>query len=192
MRLPGLTRSASSDWLQSNEIMSFYQGRGLHFISFSIFYFSCDLLGRGLTPSTSFWHTGYKVIFLVAGIRSVITHIDLEMNTLLEKTRQLQCSALSTTTRAEVLSLYREERLYDPDALSYGEGTPLHVDNALTPHDNYNRGPVFWCSMITVLLIYNTAHLAMVPLSYTSPLLFGTPMYVLYWGAMRTAQMLLD
>ena len=164
--------------------MFFYQGLGLHFISFSIFYFSCDLLGWGLTPSNSFWHTGYKVIFLVAGIRSVISHVDLEMKTLLEKTRQLQCSALSTTTRGDVLSLYREERLYDPDALNYGKGKPSH--------DDYNRGTVFWCSTITVLIIYNTCHLAIVPLSYTSPLLFGTPMYVLYWGAMRTAQMLLD
>ena len=170
-------------------MMSFYQGLRLHVILFLIFYFSCDLLGWGLTSSDSFWHNGYKVIFLVTGVRSVISHIDLELNTLLEKTRQLQCSALSTTTRGEVLSLYREERLYDPDC---GKGTPSHVDNVLTSHDDYNQAPVFWCSMMTFLIIYNTAHLAMVPLSYTSPLLFGTPTYVLYWGAMRTVQMLLD
>lgn len=175
--------------------MSSYEGTRLYFLFISIVYLSYDLARGDLTPRNSIWLAGYKVIFLIAAVKSVTSYVCLELNTLLERTRQLQCSALSTTSKGEVLALYREERLSDSDsaearyskqAFGHGEQIPFN------PHDQYNPAPVFWCSLMSFLVLYNTAHLALVPFSYTSPLFFGTPAYVLYWGAMRTSQMMLS
>ncbi|MEQ2182777.1 hypothetical protein GOODEAATRI_025738 [Goodea atripinnis] len=47
---------------------------------------------------------------------------------------------------------------------------------------------VFWCTYTSTFVLYNTPHLAFIPLSHTSPLLFSLLAFVLYCGAMRTAQ----
>lgn len=175
--------------------MSSYHGTRLYFLFISIVYLSYDLAWGDLTLRNSIWLAGYKVIFLVAAVKSVTSYVCLELNTLLERTRQLQYSALSTTSKGEVLALYREERLSASDTAEerYSKQAFGHGEQILfNPHDQYNPAPVFWCSLMSFLVLYNTAHLALVPLSYTSPLFFGTPAYVLYWGAMRTSQMMLS
>lgn len=176
--------------------MSSYQGTRLYLLSISIVYLSYDLAAWGnLPPRTSIWLTGYKVIFLIAAIKSVTSYIHLELNTLLERTRQLQHSTVATTSKGEVLALYKEERLSDSDSIEarYSKQAFGHRNEIpLNPYDRYNPAPVFWCCFMTVLVFYNTAHLALVPLSHTLPLFFGTPAYVFYWGAVRTTQIVLS
>ena len=166
----------------------------MYFLSISIIWLSYDLARGGLTQRDEIWLAGYKIIFLISAVRSVTSYVFLELNTLLERTRQLQYSALSTTSKGEALALYREERLSSlasdeacsKRALGHCEEIPL-----LNPHDRYNPAPVFWCSVMGILVLYNTAHLALVPISYTSPLFFGTPAHVLYWVVLRTPQIVL-
>lgn len=173
-------------------LSSSHQATRLYFIFMSMVYLSYDLRRGGLTQRN--WLTGYKIIFLVATVKSIVSYVHLELNTLLERTRQLQSSALSTTTKGEVFALYREERLSDHSAESrYSKQALGHGEQILfNPYDQHQPPPVFWCSLMMLLILYNTAHLALVPLSYISPLLFGTPAYMLYWVAMRTSQMMLQ
>lgn len=174
--------------------MSLRQGTRLHLLLFSIVYLSYDLALWGLLEGDFVWLSGYKVILLVAAVKSFTSYAGLEVNTLLARTRHLQCSALATTCQSEVLALYREDKLsasniakerYSKTAFGLGEQIPFN------PYDQHNPAPVFWCSLVAVMVLYNTAHLALVPLSCTLPLLFGTPAYVLYWGAMRTTSIML-
>lgn len=174
--------------------MTLRQGARLHFLSLSIVCLCYNLALWGLIEGNFVWLSGYKVMFLLAAVKSLTSYVCLELNTLLERTRQLQCSALATTCKGEVLAMYREEKLSASNSVQerYSKTAFGHDEQIqFTPHDQYNLAPVFWCSLMTVMVLYNTAHLALVPLSYTSPLLFGTPAYVLYWGAMRTTWIML-
>lgn len=157
-------------------------------------YLSYDLALGDLTPMDSVWLSGYKLIFLVAAVKSVTSYVCLELDTIVERTRQLQCSAVSTTSKGEALALHIEERLSQCDSteVRYSKRSFGHGDQILFhPHDQYNPPPVFWCSLTALLLLYNTAHLAIVPVSYTSPLYCGAPAFVLYWAAMRATTMVL-
>lgn len=141
------------------------------------------------------WSAGYKVLFIVAAVKSLLAFLHLHLTKLSEKARQLQYAALATTGKGEVLALYREERLADSVSLEqrYSKralGHPKQI--AFTPHDKYNPAPVFWCILVILLLVYNTAHLALVPLSHTSPLFFGTPAFAVYWGCLRLIQIMLS
>lgn len=169
--------------------MSHCQGKRFYFLLFSMVCLAYDLELQGLLEGNIVWLSGYKVIFFVAAVRSLTSYLCLDLNTLLERTRQLQYSTLATTCKGEVLALYREAKHcptasngakehHSMRAFGHGEQTQF------TPHDKQRAAPVFWCSLMTVMVLYNTAHLALVPLSYTSPLLFGTPAFALYWGAM--------
>lgn len=172
--------------------MSSRQGPRLCFLFFSIFYFSYDVVARrDLTTTTTTttgdetWLVAYKVIFLIAAVKSLASYVVLELDAMLERTRQLQYSALSTTSRGEALAQHREER--------WAERAFGHCERTLfNPQDRHNPDPVFWCTLTGFLILYNTAHLALVPLSCTSPLFFGTPAHVLYWGAVRASQMMLN
>ena len=167
----------------------------MYFLCISIVYLSYNLAREDLTRRNELWLVGYKMIFLIAAVKSLTSYVTLELDTLLERTMQLQYSALSTTSKGEVLALHREERLSESDSVEsrYSKQAFGHGEQILfNPHDQYNPGPVFWCSLMGFSILYNTAHLALVPLSYTSPLFFGTPAHVLYWGAMRTSQMMLS
>lgn len=166
----------------------------LLFPSLSVLYLTFALTQGDLTPGNSIWLAGYKVIFLVAAVKSVTMYLNLELNVLFERTRQLQCSALSTTSKGEVFALYREESLSNPNRTEvrcgergFGRGARM-LPNPYDPHD---PAPVFWCTFTAFLVLYNTAHLVLTPLEYATPLFFGTPAYVLYWGAVRTTQTML-
>lgn len=161
----------------------------MYLLSVCIAYLSYDLtLGTCLARQrNSIWLAGYKVIFLVAAVKSLVSYVRLRLNILLDGTRRLQCSALSTTSKGEVLALYREERRAVPEnsrALGRAERPPFD------PRERHRPASVFWCSLVAFSILYNTAHLALVPLSDTSPLFFGTPAYVLYWGALRTSRVI--
>lgn len=162
----------------------------LLFLSLSILYLTFALTQGDLTPGNSIWLAGYKVVFLVAAVKSATTYLSLELNTLFERTRQLQCPALSTTSKGEMFALYREESVTNPRNCTEvrcserGFGLP-------NPYDPHDPAPVFWCTFTAFLILYNTAHLVLTPLEYATPLFFGTPAYVLYWGAVRTTQMML-
>lgn len=175
--------------------MSSYQGIRLYFLFLSTVYLSYDLTRGDVTQTRShaIWLSGYKVFFLLAALTSVTSYVSLELNTLLESTTRLQWSALATTSKSDVLALYREERLSDPASVDarYSKEAFGHCEQILfNPHDQYNPAPDFWCSFTVFSVLYNTAHLALAPLSYTSPLFFGAPAYVLYWGAMRMTQIM--
>lgn len=174
--------------------MSPYQGTQLYFVSFSIVYLSYDLALGDLVAINSMWLAGYKLIFLAAAVKSVTSYVCLKLDTIVERTRQLQCSAVSTTSKGEALALHREERLSQVDSpeVRYSNRAFRHGGQILFhPYDQYNPPPVFWCTLVALLLLYNTAHLAIVPMSYTSPLFCGAPAYVLYWAAMRATTMML-
>lgn len=174
--------------------MSSYQEIRLYLLFISILTLSYDLALGNLTSRNTIWFAGYKVIFLVAAVKSITSYLCMELNSLLEMTRQLQYSALSTTSKGEVFALYREERMSASDSapVRYSKAAFESKQQILfNPHDQYNPAPVFWCTLMTFLVLYNTAHLALVPLSYISPLFFGMPAYVLYWGIMRTTQIML-
>ena len=175
--------------------MSSYQGIRLYLLFISILALSYDLALGTVTPGNAMWFAGYKVIFLVAAVKSITSYVCMKLNGLLEMARQLQYSALSTTSKGEVFALYREERTCASD-----NTTPVRYTKAacgykqrilFNPHDRYDPPPVFWCTFTTFVILYNTAHLALVPLSCTSPLFFGAPACVLYWGIVRTSQILL-
>ncbi|KAE8277895.1 hypothetical protein D5F01_LYC24063 [Larimichthys crocea] len=186
------------DWFGPIEVMS-SSFRGvvqLHFLflSLSILYFTFALTQGDLTPGNSIWLVGYKVAFLVAAVKSTTTYLSLELSTLFERTRQLQCSALSTTSKGEMFALYREESLTNPNCTEVRcseRGFGRDARMLLNPYEPHNPAPVFWCTFTAFLVLYNTAHLVLTPLEYATPLFFGTPAYVLYWGAVRTTQMML-
>lgn len=143
--------------------MSSYQGRCSHL---SIVYLSYDLAWGDLMPRNSIWLAGYKVVFLVVDVKSVTLYVCLELKTILERTKQLQWPALSTTSKGEVLALYREERLSESDSAEarYSKRAFGHRKQILSDtHDQYNPAPVFWCSFMAFLVLYNTAQLALVP-----------------------------
>ncbi|KAJ7983632.1 hypothetical protein DPEC_G00374860 [Dallia pectoralis] len=175
--------------------MQSYQAtvRRLYFLSVSIVYLLYDLTPGDLTQRNAAWLAGYKVLFLAAAVKSVTSYVCLELNAVVERTRQLQCSALSTTSKGETLALYREERRLDSVSASarYCKQAFGHVERIpFNPHDQYEQAPVFWCSLMTLLALYNTAHLLLVPMAYASPLFFGTPTYVLYRVALRITQVM--
>lgn len=163
-----------------------------NFIFVSILYLAFDLTQGDLTRGNSIWLAGYKAIFLAAAFKSTIAYLRLELNVLIERVRQLQCLALSSTSGGEVFALYREERLSNPHRVEAccRERAFAHCER-ISWESYGDPTRVFWCSLSAFLVLYNTAHLALTPLLYVSPLFFGTPAYVLYWGAVRTIRTLL-
>ena len=192
--------------------MSSYQGTRLYVLFISIVYLFYGLAppprGGSIPWNATTWLTGYKLIFFAAAVKSAAVYVCAELNTVLERTRRLQCSALSTTSKGEVFALCREERLRCDSDIGASAAAPGHSKGAFghigeqqqqqqqqqllfLAYDRYNPAPVFWCTLTAFAVLYNTAHLALAPYSDTLPLLFGAPAYVLYWGAMRTIQMML-
>lgn len=175
--------------------MSSHQAARIYFVFLSLVYLSYELACGDLAPVDSLWLAGYQVIFLFAAVKAATSYVCLELDTLLERTRLLQYAALSTTSKGQVLALHREERLSRSQGSvaryslgAFGRGEQIQFN----PHYQYSPAPVFWCTLVGLLVLYNTIHLAAVPLSHTSPLFFGTPAYVCYWGTVRTSQLLLD
>lgn len=164
----------------------------VHFVFISVLYLTFELTREDLTRGNSIWLAGYKAIFAVAAFKSTTAYLRLELNALIERTRQLQCLALSSTSGGEVFALYREERLSNPDGAeaSCGERAFAHCER-IPPEPYGDPARVFWCTLTAFLVLYNTAHLVLTPSSHVSPLFFGTPAYVLYWGAVRTTRTLL-
>lgn len=169
-----------------------FQAVRIFILCITVLSLSCDLATGELRENNSIWLCGYKVIFLVAAVKSLTSYVCLKRNTLLERTKQLQCTAVSTTSRGEVLALYREERRVradnanDPYIQASERGKPILFNR----YDRYRPAPVFWCTLTSCLLLFNTAHLALLPLEYASPLFFGAPAFFIYWLTMRTCQLM--
>lgn len=143
-----------------------------------------------LEHTTDQWLTGYKVIFLIAGVRALTRYVALELNTVLDNTRELQVSALATTAFSEVLAHYREDRLAHSDIteLDHHEKLSLGYEQR-TSYSPYNQDTllsVFWCTFYMVLIAYNTLHHILTPFSDVTPLLFGTPSYTILYGVITT------
>lgn len=157
-----------------------------------------DLTQSNVTHDTSVWLAGYKVFFLVMSVRSLARYGLLELSAILGSTRQLQYSSLCTTSKGEVFAAYREKRLSEsqkPDTFNSNCQT-YEQHHAWTGPDLIQCGqrdtaPVYWSSFVTLLIIYNTAHLALSPLPDTSALFFGAPAFVIYSMIVKTINIFL-
>lgn len=144
----------------------------MYFVLISVVYLSYDFTLAGWI-GTQAWLAGYKVMLLLASVKSV-----------LQMTREAQCSALVTTSKSEILALYREETLLERGTLELCCGK----DDQREPRDRQGASPVFWCCFVTVLVSYNMIHLAMAPLSDVDPLVFGAPIYALLFAQHASTQ----
>lgn len=154
-----------------------------------------DLTYRELTRCHSDgWLTGYKLFFLLAATKSVVSYLCVTLNVLSEKIRDLQYFAISTTGTGETLALCREKRISCRD-LNEGNGYytksefghPREIP--FNPNEDYEHVPVFWCCFTIVFACYNTLHLLCSPV--IAAFAFGLPMLALYWGVFRIAQVIL-
>lgn len=171
--------------------MSSYHVPRVYIISLFTLYLIYKVGHEVSQQTLDYWVIGYRLIFLVAGVRAIISHVSLELNTFLDTARELHYSVLSTSTNSEVLAHYREGRLTHPDTGGtscirltdrYGELTSLN------PYNSESLLSVFWCTLVSILLVYNTFHLILAPLADLTPLLFGAPAYLMWHGLSRTVR----
>lgn len=176
--------------------MSSFQRVRPYAVFLSFLYLFHALTAQELPLGGCVWLIGYKVIFTMASLRAAVSYACMELNDLIERARRTQLLALSNTGRSDALALHREKRLSEAPAgavherysrRSFGqlEEIPFHL------YDRCNEAPVFWCVLTASVLLYNTIHLALTPLAHITPLFFGAPTYVMYWGLLRGAQIAL-
>lgn len=151
-----------------------------------------DPLTRGFQ-----WIVGYEIVLAVAAVTSAASFLRMNLAFLIETHRRMQHLALSNTSKGETVAVYREKRLStfsprDDEAVRYGkrafgqfEEIPFH------PLDRYDSPHCFWCTLMTVSLIYNTAHIVLTDSSDLEPLVFGAPALALYWGVFRSVRLVL-
>lgn len=169
---------------------------GLRFyvIYISAVYAIHSLARDELQPQRDSWLTGYKILFVVAAVKSLLSYTHLRLFSLSEQAKKLQFATLATTGNGDELALSREDRFsktVDTDTRRTARGCDYKNHVVFTPYDRSNPAPVFWSSFAIVLLVYNTIHLALTPSTHVTPLFFGTPAFVGYWGVVRLLQILL-
>lgn len=144
------------------------------------------------------WLLGYRLMFAAAALRAALSYVHTELTASIDNVRRMQHLALSNTTKGEVVALYREKRLSlselaDDNRRRYGKRAFGQCEEIpFNPYDRYNAPPAFWCAFTTILLLYNTGHLALTHISDGKSLIFGAPALMLYWGLVRSVQIALD
>lgn len=169
-------------------------GLTLFLISLSCVYLTYTILTGTPETTSETWLNGYKIFFILAGTKSLLSYVHLELKKLSETIKQLQYSAIATTGKAEVLALCREERALHSNSVGarYSGGSfRYQKEIPFVNLDEYNQAPVFWYILSLLLLCYNTAHLACAAVTDASPLFFGVPAIAVYWGLIRFTQIIL-
>lgn len=140
------------------------------------------------------WVTGYKIFFVVAAAKSALSGAHLRLFSWSEQAEKLQYATLATTANGEELALSREDRFskaVSSDTRRASRDCHSKKRADIAPCDRFDPVPVFWPSFAIALLLYNTIHLALSPMSHVAPLLFGAPAFVGYWGVVRLVDILL-
>lgn len=142
-------------------------------------------------PTLHDWYYGYRVILLLAELQAVWSYCTVELQLLSQTIKHLQYAAVATTSKAEVLSLCREQRAWQ----AHLDQRSAHVlrgerNTPLIHHNEHNRVPAGWSVLSLILLLYNTIHLALGSSSDVYALLFGVPVIAAYVTVIRVTQVL--
>lgn len=142
-------------------------------------------------PTLRDWYYGYRVIVLLAELQAAWSYCNVGLQILSETIKRLQYAAVSTTGRAEALSLCREHRAWQA-RLDRRSTHAFHGQRhaPLLHHDEHNRVPAVWPVLSLTLLLYNTVHLAIGAPTDLYALLFGAPAIAAYVTIIRATQVL--
>ena len=156
----------------------------------------CLCLLFSLLSGGSCWLSAYKIIFLVVGVKSISEFARIQLNSLLDEIRGLQYVTLLTTDNTYELAALAEERKRKTELSVRLSGvaalsTPSEFErrDIFGTYSSHGADSVFWLTFVFALLLFNTAHAIAVPMSETSPLLFGAPAYVIYWYIIRISSL---
>lgn len=152
----------------------------------------CLCLLFSLVSGGSHWLSGYKILFLGVGVKWLFEFAQARFESLLDEIRGLQYVSLLTTDNTYQLAALAEERerkrrLSDRISTLAALSPPreLERNNVSRTYGSHGTDSVFWLTFVFALLLLNTAHAIAVPMSETTPLLFGAPAYVIYWTVIR-------
>lgn len=149
------------------------------FLYTSTIYLLHELAYTYVTEENTLWLAGYQLIFFVISVRSLIGCFGSELCAILQSIRELQYSSLCTTSQGEAFAFYRERKLSSCNNSDLsGEQDPIRL--YFTQCGQQNTATVFWPTVVSLMIIYNTVHLTLSPLPETSPLFFGAPAFVIY------------
>lgn len=126
------------------------------------------------------WLAGYKLFFLLAGVKSLGSYVYTHLTSAAQLTRDMQRFALATTSGNRVFAIHYEDRLVN-GATEYVSLLSQNRTPCDFAEEKECSHPLFWCMFFAALLMYNTVHLAAVPLGNAEPLLFGAPLYCILW-----------